>query len=124
MQYTVEALERLWRITLSGPLADRDLLELQRLIMEIDESTSVAPNLLIDLRALSHMDFDYRTVSDLARALGNRSLTNIERVALLAAIPIQYGFARMFQMLSENRHVEVRVFENENNALDWLSHRV
>lgn len=120
MKYSIDEDERLWRLTLSGPMTKQDLLEVKRLIMEIDESSSVAQNRLVDLRPLSVMDIDYRSVSELARTLGSRALANTERVALLAGVPVQYGFARMFQMLSENWHAKVEVFENEEDALDWL----
>jgi hypothetical protein len=123
MEYTIDANETLWRVTLSGTLSKRDLLELERLIMEMDQSSSVARHWLVDLRPLSTMDLDYRSVSKLARALGSRSLPHTERVVLLAGIPIQYGFARMFQMLSEQWHAQVEVFENEKDALNWLSNQ-
>jgi hypothetical protein len=120
MQYAIDANEREWRLTLSGTMADRDLLDLEGLIMGIDESSSVAPNWLVDLRPLSNIEIDYRSVSRFAHVLGRCSLMNTERVALLAGIPIQYGFARMFQILSENWQVEVGLFENEKDALNWL----
>ncbi len=123
MQYTIDVNERPWRVVLSGTMTIRDLLELRSLIMEIDESNSVASNGLVDLRSLSNTDIDNGSVSGLARALRSRPLPNTERVALLAGTPIQYGFARMFQMLNDNWHVEVGVFENEKDALDWLSNQ-
>ncbi len=123
MQYTIDADERPWRVALSGTITVRDLLELRSVIMEIDESSSFGSNGLVDLRSLSNTDIDYGSVSRLARALRSRSLLNADRVALLAGTPIQYGFARMFQMLSDQWHVEVGLFENEKDALDWLSNQ-
>jgi hypothetical protein len=123
MQYTIDANGEPCRLTLSGTMANRDLLDLEGLIMGIDESSSVAPNWLVDLRSLSNMEIDYRSVSGFAHVLGRCSLMNTERVALLGGTQIQYGFARMFQIISENWQVEVGLFENEKDALDWLSNQ-
>lgn len=123
MHYTIDENEKLWRVTLSGTITNRDLQELEKLIVETDEHIPVTPNRLVDLRLLSTMDIDYRGVSGLVRVLGSHSMLNTQRVAFLVCIPIQFGYARMFQILSENWHGTVEVFENEKDALDWLSHQ-
>jgi len=42
------------------------------------------------------------------------------RSALVADKPIQFGFARMFQMLNDNPRVQIRIFGNLEEAQQWL----
>jgi hypothetical protein len=98
-----------------------DLLELEERVKKIDESNFVEQNGLVDLRALSILDIDLTAVGMFAAALRSRSLPNKVRVAIIAMGPIQCGYARMFQTLLNHPQIEVEVFINEKDALDWLS---
>lgn len=123
MQYTIDMNERYWRLTLSGTMTSQDLLQVERMNMKIDDIGPGTSNGLVDLRSLSDINIDYHSVSELAHALGGNSLPSTQKIALLAGAPIQYGYARMFQMLSEQWHVNVEVFEDEKDALVWLSNQ-
>jgi hypothetical protein len=54
-----------------------------------------------------------------------RSIPEPIRAALVACKPIQFGFARMFQMLNDNSRVQIRIFGTLEEAQQWLrsSHR-
>jgi hypothetical protein len=121
MEYTVDAKERIWRVTFFGTMTYRDLLELEERVKKIHESNLVGLDGLVDLRELSNIHIDFVAVSGFTAALRCRSLPNKVRMAIVAMGPIQYGFARMFQTLLDHPQIEVQVFANEKDALDWFS---
>jgi hypothetical protein len=123
MEYTVDTNEGIWRVTFFGTMTYQDLLELEEQVKKIHESNFVDLNGLVDLREVSNIHLDFVALSGFTAALRNRSLPNKVRVAIIAMGPIQYGYARMFQTLLNHPQIEVEVFINEKDALDWFSNK-
>jgi hypothetical protein len=121
--YTIYANVKIRRVAFSGTMTNRDILELGERIRKTSDGDLVKLNGLIDLRELTNIDMNFSVVSTFAAALRRRSLSNKVKVAILGNRPIQYGFARMLQSLLNHPQVEVEVFENENDAFDWLSNQ-
>ncbi len=121
MQYKMDMIGGIIRVTFSGTLTKHDLVELVQ--RGIGKSTVITPNWLFDLRALTQMDIDFVAVSELARVLLGRALPHTVKAAILVSNSIQHGFARMLQILLDHPQVEVKVFEDEMFALDWLSNQ-
>jgi hypothetical protein len=49
-----------------------------------------------------------------------RQIPSPIRSAIVAAKPVHYGFARMFQMLNDNPRVLIRIFGTLPEAQQWL----
>ena len=49
-----------------------------------------------------------------------RAINEPIRSALVASKPVQFGFARMFQMLNDNPRVQIRIFGSLEEAHQWL----
>lgn len=75
---------------------------------------------LTDLTALEHIDVGFEEVFAVALKRANREIRAPVRSALVACKPVQFGFARMFQMLNDNPRIQIRIFDNRAEAEQWL----
>jgi hypothetical protein len=76
--------------------------------------------LLIDLRGVLH-GLNYEDLRFQAQALASMRTVLAPRWAVLATNrPATRGAATMFAILAEVEHVTTTVFEDEEEALDWL----
>ena len=89
--------------------------EVQRL-----ENEGILGDRLTDLTALERIDVGFEEVFALAVKRGERKVSAPIRSALVANRPVQFGFARMFQMLNDNPRVQIRIFGNREEAQQWL----
>ena len=67
-------------------------------------------------------DVDFEQVSELVSAFGTYEVLLVDRLAIIAPKQLQFGIARMFQMLSENLETyrQLRIFTDFPEARDWL----
>jgi hypothetical protein len=89
--------------------------EVQRL-----EDAGMLKDRLTDLTALDRIDVGFEDVFGLALRRAQRTIASPIRSALVAAKPVQFGFARMFQMLNDNPRIQIRIFGNLEEAEQWL----
>ncbi len=89
--------------------------EVQRL-----EDEGMLRDRLTDLTALERIDVGFEEVFALAATRAQRKVPAPIRSALVANRPVQFGFARMFQMLNDNPRIQIRIFGNLEEAQQWL----
>jgi len=98
-----------------------DRTDLNAVMVEIERLEDiVTKDRLTDLTALEHIDVGFEEVFALAVKRAQRLIPAPIRSALVADKPIQFGFARMFQMLNDNPRVQIRIFGNLEEAQQWL----
>jgi hypothetical protein len=101
-------------------LTVRDIFPLAKEMNLIDNKYSILPNRLVDLRKVKSFDGDFNSVFDLAKIRVAKKFPNHFKSALVVANELQLGFARMFQTLSDNPQITIKVFLDEQKALEWL----
>jgi len=84
------------------------------------EDAGVMRDRLTDLTALERIDVGFEEVFALAMKRAERTVPAPIRSALVANRPVQFGFARMFQMLNDNPRIQIRIFGNLEEAQQWL----
>jgi hypothetical protein len=99
-----------------------DRADLNALIEEVErlEDQGLLADRLTDLTALDRIDVGFEEVFALAMKRGERKVLTPIRSALVANRPVQFGFARMFQMLNDNPRIQIRIFGNLEEAQRWL----
>jgi hypothetical protein len=98
---------------------DRD--DLDAVMAEIERLEDIATkDRLTDLTALERIDVGFEEVFALAMRRAQRPISTPIRSALVAVKPVQFGFARMFQMLNDNPRVLIRIFGSLQEAQQWL----
>ena len=104
---------------LSGSL---DRAELNALTQEVErlEDAGVMLDRITDLTSLERIDVGFEEVFAVAQRRADRKVTVPIKSALVANRPVQFGFARMFQMLNDNPRIQIRIFGNLEEAQQWL----
>jgi len=98
-----------------------DRADLNAMVAEIERLEDVvAKDRLTDLTAVEHVDVGFEEVFGLAMKRAQRVIPAPIRSAIVADKPIQFGFARMFQMLNDNPRVLIRIFGSLPEAQQWL----
>ena len=104
---------------LSGSL---DRAELNALTQEVErlEDAGVMLDRITDLTSLERIDVGFEEVFAVAQRRADRKVTVPIKSALVANRPVQFGFARMFQMLNDNPRIQIRIFGSLEEAQQWL----
>lgn len=86
------------------------------------ESWSALPLGLLDLRDLVATDMSAPLIREVARRVGNDVDPRLDsgKFAIIAARDYLFGMARMYEILRSDSPVEVRVFRDRPEALQWL----
>ena len=104
---------------LFGVLDRADLNAVMKEVERLEDAGWVGDR-VTDLTALERIDVGFEEVFALAMQRAERKVTVPIRSALVANRPVQFGFARMFQMLNDNPRIQIRIFGNLEEARQWL----
>lgn len=99
---------------------DRTDLDAVSLAVDQMEDAGLMKDRLTDLTGLDRIDVGFEEVFALAHRRALRPIPVPVRSALVASKPVQFGFARMFQMLNDNPRIQIRVFGTLTEAEQWL----
>ncbi|HEX2854014.1 MAG TPA: hypothetical protein VHO24_12310 [Opitutaceae bacterium] len=80
----------------------------------------VSPDRITDMSRVSGITLDFTAMEAFAAKRRNAPLKNRVKSAIVAPQPLQFGFARMYQTLNENRDIVIELFRDEASALQWL----
>jgi hypothetical protein len=99
-----------------------DRADLNAMTSEVErlEDAGVMIDRITDLTPLDRIDVGFEEVFAVAQRRAERKVTAPIKSALVANRPVQFGFARMFQMLNDNPRIQIRIFGNLQEAQQWL----
>ena len=99
-----------------------DRAELNAMTEEVErlEDAGVMIDRITDLTPLDRIDVGFEEVFAVAQRRAERKVAAPIKSALVANRPVQFGFARMFQMLNDNPRIQIRIFGNLEEAQQWL----
>jgi hypothetical protein len=99
-----------------------DRADLNAVMNEVErlEDAGLVTDRITDLTALDRIDVGFEEVFALAQRRAERKVITPIRSALVANRPVQFGFARMFQMLNDNPRIQIRIFGTLEEAQQWL----
>ena len=106
-------------ITISGDVLAGEFCLHASELERIESGCDVSPNRFTDLSEnVSHPS--YEAMSNFAVVRTVAMLKNKVKSAVFAPSDYQFGMARMFQGLNFNPEIEVRVFRDKAEALEWV----
>lgn len=121
MAYTCELREGVLRIVFSGCVNMDEVYRMLDEIEKVEANLDRSPDRIADLSLVDEMDLNFAGVERVAARRRLMQFKNPVRAAIVAPRPLQYGFARMYQTLSENKAVELQIFERLSEAEHWIS---
>lgn len=99
-----------------------DRADLNAMTTEVErlEDAGVLIDRITDLTSLERIDVGFEEVFAVAQRRAERKVAAPIKSALVANRPVQFGFARMFQMLNDNPRILIRIFGSLQEAEQWL----
>jgi hypothetical protein len=120
MPYQITREPTFFRIVFLDDITPEDLVSLAGEIATIEHALPVAPHRLTDLSQVSMTELSYPDVLAFVGRRKAEQLKNAVKSALVAPMPVQLGFAHMFQTLNDHPQIEVQLFETLAEAEAWL----
>ena len=121
MPYQITEEAAFFRVVFFDDMTGHDLQSLADALAAIEDALPVAPNRLTDLSQVSGRDLTYADMLAYVERRTAQRLANAVKCAIVAPRPVQLGFARMFQILSEHPQMEVALFATLEEAEAWLA---
>jgi hypothetical protein len=111
----------IWRPT--GMLDTAKIKEFIGFIDDNSEQRDPHFSRFIDLSQISGISVNYEDVVPIVQQRKSYSSTHIKRkvkMAFLVNNPISFGMARMYQMLYDDPHFEINIYENREQVAQFL----
>jgi hypothetical protein len=121
MSYQLTAETALFRLVFIDNITSRDLVALTQAIAALERTRSVAPNRLTDLSQVAEPHMTYADMLDFVECRKAQRLPNRVKSAIVAPRPVQFGFARMFQILNDHPQIVIQIFPTVTEAEAWLA---
>jgi hypothetical protein len=121
MPYRIEGNAQIIRIIIFGHFIQPEVVDLGRELAQFEAGFEKAPDRLADLSGVEKSDFETATIERLAAERRIRIYPNNFRSAIVAPNSLHYGLARMFQTLSNNPQIDMRIFKTRAEAEAWLA---
>ncbi len=121
MPFSISSVDEVVRIVLSGTLVPEELVRMADALGEVEAAAAVCPHRVTDLTGLTRFEIGFDDMFQLAQRRREMSPANPIRSAIVASLPVQLGFARMFQTLNDHPRITMRIFPDMDGALAWLS---
>jgi hypothetical protein len=113
--YSVDHARRIIRIKYTGDLADCVLRGMYDSLVA-DVAYQSGYGVLVDCTQVSDVTLTGASTSEIAR----RAARDSNRMAIVAADPVAFGMARMYQIVTDSRNERVEVFRDAASAEAWL----
>jgi len=118
-EFTIQA--EYLHLQFSGQLTVEELSIGAKLLDEADATAGAAMHRLTDISGVKDISINFAAMQDFAEKRSAVKHKNQVRSAIVAKTPVQYGCARMFQMLSKQPGIMFAVFGDTASALLWIS---
>jgi hypothetical protein len=106
--------------TLFGVFTNADLADLAAAARAIDAGEAPLRPRITDLRDVTKLDIDFVGVAGYVADRAKTPVPDRVQSAIIAPDLPHFGFARMYQSLSENPRLVVAIFPNEVEAREWV----
>jgi len=123
MAYTISIEAGYAHIVLLGSLTVFEVIEATHELDKIEAERRFSYHRLVEISGVENLHLDFSAVHQFASGRRSVKLWNKVRTAVVAKTTVQYGIARMFQLLNAQPQTEVDVFRDTASALGWISER-
>jgi hypothetical protein len=121
MSYSIDRSANFVRVTYSGALTNKDILEVLNDSLATLGKVSNQPNRIEDMRNLDAINIGFGELLNLADNVKQLQLPQVVKSAILTCNSLQYGVARIFQTILDNPQSKIGIFSSEEEANSWLS---
>jgi len=120
MAYVLNRDGEILRLEFSGTVTVQDLVQGAADLAEFEDASAIAPNRIADLRGVERLALDFAGILSFTEVRRQKRFRNQFKTAIIAASPVHYGFARMFQTLNDHPQIAIAIFADDAEALNWV----
>jgi hypothetical protein len=120
MPYEIQAQPTRINVTLRGEVTSRDLLRYAKEVSDLEAASPASRNLITELTGISAWNLSSAEMHEFTTVRSTTVLKNRVKSALVATRNLDYGMARMFELMMKHPNIEVRVFRDIPSAVEWL----
>jgi hypothetical protein len=122
MAFTIGMERGIIRVRFQGTMDPEDLDRLATAMFEFEGRTAPVPDRITEFTGLTGTGvlINFNDMLQLAHRRKRSGLQTPIRSALVVALPIHMGYARMFQTLNDHPMVTIRIFETVEAAEAWI----
>ncbi len=120
MPYRLLQSPTLIEVTLGGTVTSRTLLTFAQEVAALEAPAAVSRNLLTTFSGIDGWKLDSNEMRQYAEARAKTTLKNHIKSAIVAPNDLDFGMARMFELMMQSQTIEVMVFRDEQAARQWL----
>jgi len=121
MSFEIVSDSDVMKITLRGAFNSLELVKLFEAVQAREMQLARSPHRITDLSAAAGPQLTQTDIIHAVQRIRSVRYLNEHKSAIVAPSLIQYGFARMFQMLNDHPQVVVGVFRDMESAEVWLA---
>lgn len=121
MAYEIVTTDGIAHFRLHGQVAIADIRAIMKELDVLEAALKATPNRLVDISDVDNVVMDFQAMHEFAETRAKVRLHNETKTAIVAASVMQYGCARMFEMVSQQRQTTVAVFRDLPTARSWLA---
>lgn len=122
MPYSISMENDVLHTRLTGRVTGAELNECCEEILGCEQQTAVVPHRVTDMTGAGELAVSYTEISALVEKRRKLHFPNRFKWAIIADKPLQIGYARMFQTLSDaNPQIAVRIFPDAASAEQWIA---
>jgi len=107
-------------LRLTGTCSRMDLQEITRRAEEIESTTSVTPNRVVDVSSVEVFDVSFEDVFDFAQIRKAMPLKNPVKSAFIVGRDLTYGMTQMFKTLNDHPQITIRIVRSLAEAEAWF----
>ncbi len=120
MGYEITIKDGYAHIRFFGQLTVADLSAAAGRLDEVGSMAESSPHRLTDISEVEDISLNFAEMQKFTEKRSAVKPKSKIRSAIVTRTPVQYGCARMFQMLSKQPRIKVAVFRDFDKALQWI----
>ena len=87
----------------------------------VEASRLVALDRITDLTAVTRFEVGFREIYYFAVRRSAQRFSRVVKSAIVVQDPVQFGMARIYELLNENPQISVRVLQSVREAQEWFA---
>lgn len=107
-------------VRLYGVITAADFLHYAQEAEAYEQHSDHAVNRISDMTGVERFDVSHRDVFELADRRKRQPSVGSAKLAIIATEPIQIGLARMYQTMTENPQLKIKIVPSLATAREWI----
>jgi hypothetical protein len=120
MPYSITLQGNCAHLTFSGRLTVAEVTEATRSLEANVTENGTTPHRLVDITAVENLEVSFSEMHAFTQSRRGALLRNKVQTAIVAGSSVQFGIARMFELMNTQPQTEVRVFRDPAAAANWI----